>query len=184
MKARSRAKRKRSLQARSNSFWRNANPRTGRTGTPPAELRVETGWKEDQRVVDRLDFDKGTGFFPASKGVNSQSAAREQLRQPVKVVDSADHPANDKLLIFYRGIAMLGEESAITMGDHFHFKSAGLEGFRVKALEHLRQNLLWPFPHGQYPLAQSCRTGSAQNPTAAAPFPGRANWKYSRMEGL
>jgi len=45
---------------------------------------VETGWKEDQRVVDRLDFDKGTGFFPASKGVNSQSAAREQLRQPVK----------------------------------------------------------------------------------------------------
>jgi len=79
---------------------------------------------------------------------------------------------------------MLGEESAITMGDHFHFKSAGLEGFRVKALEHLRQNLLWPFPHGQYPLAQSCRAGSAQNPTAAAPFPGRANWKYSRMEGL
>ena len=37
---------------------------------------------------------------------------------------------------------MLGEERTVAMGDHFHFESAGLEGFRAKALEHLRQNLL------------------------------------------
>jgi len=82
-----------------------------------------------------LDFSRPARGKSAKRRPRTTSAAGE-------IVDSADHPANDKLLIFYRGIAMLGLEAPSAMGDHFHFESAGLEGFRAKALEHLRQNLL------------------------------------------
>jgi hypothetical protein len=74
--------------------------------------------KENQRVVHRLNVDKRVGFFAAGKGIDPQNTARERFREPVKVIDSADDPANDDFLTLHDGIAMFGEESTVAMRDH------------------------------------------------------------------
>jgi hypothetical protein len=98
--------------------------------------------EEHERVVGRLDFDKGVRFVSTGSGINPQNATRERFREAVKVIDSTDDPARNELLTLdgiltpYDGVSMFGEESTVAMRDHFHFKFARFEGLGAKPLKH------------------------------------------------